>query len=526
MKIIETKSSFLKGEEILRRYLFVLMIFAVVILFFQKVPAREQTWGNDVLVHSADFIYGFGMDQGDKDTLYLVVSDSSTTNSTDTTYIYCSTDNGRSWVLKSWTDGGRKGKVDIIVARGVLNAVYIYEINNKRLVCSRYSYVPTTVQLSTYISDTGDSVVDFEVCQDLSEQYGLYVVYQTEHDSVIFKHSIDFDSTWTDEANLTSLSPIFRQPCIAWSRGAYIVVAGQTSNDQIYTIRNTDYGNPSNWQNGQYASGSDSLCTLPALAGSHTLPDSQAVFWLFYSHWFSTTSHDGRMVLKYRYSTNAGYTWSTISGIQDTTGIWHQEYPSLHILKENNASNLSLSYVLTEKGGAGNYICYIYKENAQDSPSSWPHPYFGWEHYWQNYDRAPRIYTIREKDNSIGSVILYLGKGESDLYFNASSFTSVDDDVESEIPEGFYLKQNFPNPFNPGTKIAFILSKPGQVKVDIFNVLGQKVRTLVQRYLKAGYHQVEWNGRDDSGKEIASGIYFYRLQTNNFDGIKKMVLMR
>ena len=94
----------------LKRYILVLAIFVIVLSFFHQAMAEEQMWGNDVLVHQANYIYGFGMDQGDKDTLYLVVADSSTTNSTDTTYIYCSTNNGRNWSRRAQLDGGRRGK--------------------------------------------------------------------------------------------------------------------------------------------------------------------------------------------------------------------------------------------------------------------------------------------------------------------------------------------------------------------------------------------------------------------------------
>jgi hypothetical protein len=93
-------------------------------------------------------------------------------------------------------------------------------------------------------------------------------------------------------------------------------------------------------------------------------------------------------------------------------------------------------------------------------------------------------------------------------------------------PSDFVLLQNYPNPFNPATNIEFVLSKSGQVKIEIFNILGQRIRTLVDEHLKPGHKVVDWDGRDDSGEEVSSGIYFYRLQTEDFTDAKKMLLLK
>ncbi|MCC7431621.1 CotH kinase family protein [bacterium] len=87
----------------------------------------------------------------------------------------------------------------------------------------------------------------------------------------------------------------------------------------------------------------------------------------------------------------------------------------------------------------------------------------------------------------------------------------------------FKLEQNFPNPFNPTTKISYQLSNNQKAKLTIFNVLGEKVRDFV---LEKASGSIVWNGTDFSGKQVSSGIYFYQLQTENFSKTKKMVLLR
>jgi hypothetical protein len=83
------------------------------------------------------------------------------------------------------------------------------------------------------------------------------------------------------------------------------------------------------------------------------------------------------------------------------------------------------------------------------------------------------------------------------------------------------LYQNYPNPFNPSTTIRFDIPVRSAVRVDIYNILGQKVATVVDRELRAGRHEIEFDG---SG--FASGIYFYRLKTGESVGTKKMLLIK
>jgi hypothetical protein len=102
----------------------------------------------------------------------------------------------------------------------------------------------------------------------------------------------------------------------------------------------------------------------------------------------------------------------------------------------------------------------------------------------------------------------------------------VDEPGQGTVPEVFALSQNYPNPFNPSTKIGFDLPKPSFVSLDIYDVLGRKVSTLINEHLMAGSKQVQWNGRDNTGAEVASGVYFYRLQTGDHVEVKKMVLLK
>jgi molybdopterin-binding protein len=102
--------------------------------------------------------------------------------------------------------------------------------------------------------------------------------------------------------------------------------------------------------------------------------------------------------------------------------------------------------------------------------------------------------------------------------------TSSDDDL---TPDGMELISNFPNPFNPSTTISFSVAQTSSfVTLDIYNIKGQKVKTLINDRFDAGAHQVVWDGKDDNNKPVSSGIYFYKLKAGNFEQTKKMILLK
>ena len=94
------------------------------------------------------------------------------------------------------------------------------------------------------------------------------------------------------------------------------------------------------------------------------------------------------------------------------------------------------------------------------------------------------------------------------------------------IPQRFILNQNYPNPFNPETKISFVLSRRSKVSLEIFDILGRKVKTLFSGYASAGEHKFLWNGYDDAGYQVSTGTYIYRLKAGDNFKIRKMILLR
>ena len=102
----------------------------------------------------------------------------------------------------------------------------------------------------------------------------------------------------------------------------------------------------------------------------------------------------------------------------------------------------------------------------------------------------------------------------------------VSDKSKSVLPNAFSLSQNYPNPFNPQTVIKYTLPEDCHVELTIHNILGQKVMTLVNENQNAGYKMIHWDGRNEKGSEIPSGLYFYTIKTPKYHQTKKMVLLR
>jgi hypothetical protein len=150
-------------------------------------------------------------------------------------------------------------------------------------------------------------------------------------------------------------------------------------------------------------------------------------------------------------------------------------------------------------------------------------------------------YDLTEKDKTLFSVYKY----EKNNWEKQASFLDENSicatvkklgvfrlvyDAKQEhitgIPRTYELFQNYPNPFNPQTLIKYDLPNPGPVNITVYNILGQRVKTLVDSHQDAGHKSVNWDGKDDKGEGVASGIYFYKIKTEGFEKTKKMILLK
>ncbi|MDD3534739.1 MAG: S8 family serine peptidase [Candidatus Cloacimonetes bacterium] len=146
---------------------------------------------------------------------------------------------------------------------------------------------------------------------------------------------------------------------------------------------------------------------------------------------------------------------------------------------------------------------------------------------------SQRQYQYMDREVYAGNSYYYwlesLSLNGTSCYYGPVSVKVLSGDIEQEIPEipmETQLFSAFPNPFNPNTTLRYSLSEPGEVKLMIYNLKGQLIQSYQRQHDSAGYYQVHWDGRDQSGKPVAAGIYFYRMQSGDYHSTKKMILSK
>lgn len=200
--------------------------------------------------------------------------------------------------------------------------------------------------------------------------------------------------------------------------------------------------------------------------------------------------------------------------------------PKIHIPNIESYQNLNLSYWITAQDSIlsqENYSVLVSTTNT-DLASFTP------------------LFTETLNNNNWTNIVLSLNPySNQNIYLAFRHFDTTNmsylklDDVKIEFGMGndiepiiktTRLENNYPNPFNPSTSIQYSLRTRSCVRIDIFNIKGQKVRTLIDEQKEAGIHSVEWNGKDDSNNNTGSGVYFYKMTTPDYSSVHKMILMK
>ena len=145
---------------------------------------------------------------------------------------------------------------------------------------------------------------------------------------------------------------------------------------------------------------------------------------------------------------------------------------------------------------------------------------------WSYTGDSIRVVQFSDVDNDGISEIL-ISDGSQVKCFQFTGSVGVNDDSnDSEQPRRFQLAQNYPNPFNSGTIIEYLTPESGHVKIQIYNTLGQLVNTVFDDFVGLGQHQAFWNGSNSAGQRVASGVYFYTVETDAGGQSKKMIVLR
>jgi uncharacterized repeat protein (TIGR01451 family) len=190
-------------------------------------------------------------------------------------------------------------------------------------------------------------------------------------------------------------------------------------------------------------------------------------------------------------------------------------YNMLANLLNLTSSRMLQTRVVTADGATASqaitYFAQLYVENA------------GW--HPGEFDKRNKLIMAYQglRDMTTGTLI---AAGVVPLTTPNVMYKAADAETPEELPTAFSLSQNYPNPFNPTTTISFELPVRDHVTLTVYNMLGQRMAVLVDDFLSAGAHTVEWDGRGSSGQAAATGVYLYRLEAGKTVKTKKMVLMK
>jgi hypothetical protein len=276
----------------------------------------------------------------------------------------------------------------------------------------------------------------------------------------------------------------------------------------------------------------------PKVAALHTVPADTACVWVVYNHDEAPPSKVMNTDLRFAYSTNSGVDW-TKDQVLANDPFAQEMAADLKVYRSSGNKYVDLCYV--KYSGivkSGSDIYYTWAEAKSPGRFSSPHQIIN--ENWANWlpdsrevcqltypfpDWFPGIvyagFPLKRDDGK------NLDYGGWNLYYDFYDWVGVEDENEGEkLPAEFSLSNNYPNPFNPETRIGYSIPKACQVKLEVFNILGQRIRTLVDENQTAGKKEVTWDGRDENRNEVASGVYFYKLQAGDFAQTKKMVLIR
>ena len=220
-----------------------------------------------------------------------------------------------------------------------------------------------------------------------------------------------------------------------------------------------------------------------------------------------------------------------IIGKTDANGneIWYHEYDTENWPNQVGITNEGISIVQTDNGGflVAGIKGYLQDEFLYKNPLVLKTDASGNKIWLNNYFNdigGSGLWAVDISDN--GSIIVAGGTNthangwEDVLLMNINLTTGITNNITS-LPDEFTLSQNYPNPFNMSTVISYQLKKDVAVKLDIYDLLGRKIQTLVDENQPAGLYQVTWTADD-----IASGMYFYKIQAGDYSDSKKMLLAK
>jgi hypothetical protein len=506
---------------------------------------KPNSWGNDVTIRTGPTENGISIDHNAGDTLFAVSC--STYGGVDNAYLgkYMSVNGGNTWskTVHSIYSIGATYSYPVILTGSVGWKIYLFYLSSYENGCVKLRRFTQDGYQSTGYSDpmndeADDTITYFTACTDMGQGNYLMIVYQREipgdpTPNLYATVSTDQGETWSDQG---VVSYDGAHPDMAYGSGGYVYLVYETTagtDREIYFKRSNNYCASGSWEYSEALTTDSHDDTYPKIAALHTFPPSSPSVWVAYNHDYNSS---GNINLRYAYSSNGGVDWDKDNALA-TSSDYDEMACDLWVKRSAVSTTVNICYLKYKtEGFPPTETSEIWFRTATSAtPTSWSSAVKISDYRAALSQDGRKVCQGTYNGSSLG--ILYAGKpyfpaNFEKLYFDLSSWTDVGDDIaEDRLSAQFYLSANYPNPFNPVTRIEFRVKSlefrdPIHTTLKVYNVMGQLVRTLVDEPKEPGTYEVIWDGRDENGNQVASGVYFYRLDAGDFTQTKKMVLMK
>jgi hypothetical protein len=500
-------------------------------------------WDDDVTVATGTASGGISIDYDEDGNLYAVRCTTYQGRENARLAIYKSSDGGILWSFFNDVSFGypHEFSYPVVLAKsGMLYLLFLTSANDGDIYIARFNLTTGSDEGIHSVKVDADIITYFAACIGGSVSPLIVLAYQKEGGrhatpSLYTIRSNTGGETWSEQSLITTdgAHPDIAYDGLWWYYLTYESTGGGDS--EIWCCKNTNFGSSGSWQDFEALTEDTCEDSYPKVAtlfqdGVET-PEEARVF-VVYSHNFQNSySYD----LRSAGSTNAGIDWYRKDWLVAHSGEYSEMACDLWVDRSDDfwVGMCFLRYRFVPGVPPVEYSDIYFARCNETSPSAWS--IVGKvSNHTAAFDLDSRKVcqiTNKEYDRSI----LYVGKprtfGYENLYYDRMAWTDVEEDeTESGHGRQFSLLPNFPNPFNPDTRIRYSVhgtsDHPAEITLAVYNVLGQKVRTLVSGPREPGTHEVIWDGRDDGGQSLASGIYFCRLEAEDFTETKKMLLIR
>jgi hypothetical protein len=441
------------------------------------------------------------------DTLHLVWQDNRNGEFNWDLYYIRSTDNGLSWGAElQLTNDPHWSTYPCIAVSG--QEVHVVWPDTRNYSSGEIYYKHSTNGGLNWETDVrltfGNNIAgawDPSIAVSSQDVHVVWDDYRDLNYEIYYKRSTDGGMTWGNDIRLTNNDSDSFCPSVAAS-GQYVHIVWfdrRDGNREVYYKRSTDRG--ISWEQDLRLTHNQFLSVSPCIAVSGQVVH---IVWM--------DQRDMNDEIYYKRSTDGGMTWGADTRL--TYNNWISLYPVLAVSGQ-------VVHVVWEDTRDLNYE--IYYKRSTDGGTDWD------PDVRLTYDTAYSLYPcVCVSGSSVHAVWTDERDGNYEVYYkrNPTGNTIGIKNISSEVPKEFNLFQNYPNPFNPTTKIRFDMPTVGQrhafdVRFVIYDILGRVVSILVNEQLKPGTYEVEWDTSN-----YPSGVYFYRLSTDDYANTKKMVLVK